>query len=117
VLVEIDPDSVGTREGLLTLWLRLSFETPVASRHLAFRSAVAEHAVDCPRRRHAAIRMTTYSGMQGEGDVIDRWDRDPGEWAWRSARGDPADEGILALACAQAAMTRFTRPITTGPPW
>ncbi|MGQ0429255.1 MAG: surface-adhesin E family protein [Gammaproteobacteria bacterium] len=116
VLVEFDPASVARREGLLTLWLRLSFAEPVASRQLAFHSAVAEHAVDCTRRRHAAIRMTTYSGKLGEGDVIDRWDRSPQEWSWRSARADPADEGIVALACAQAAMTHLSRPITTSPP-
>ncbi|MGQ0383545.1 MAG: surface-adhesin E family protein [Gammaproteobacteria bacterium] len=117
VLLELDRDSVGQREGILTLWLRLSFAEPVPSRrHLAFHSAVAEHAVDCARRRHAAIRMTTYSGKLGEGDVIDRWDRSPQDWAWRSARGDPVDEGIVALACAQPALTRLSRPVTTSSP-
>jgi len=116
VLIEFDRDSVARREGQLTLWLRLSFAKPVAGRRLAFHSAVAEHAVDCARRRHATMRMTTYSGMLGEGEVIDRWDRSPHDWDWRSALGDPADEGIIALACAQAAITHLSRPITTSPP-
>lgn len=116
VLVEVDPASVARRDGRLTLWLRFSFEGPVASRRLPFRSAVAEHAVDCAHRRHAAMRMTTYSAMLGEGDVIDRWDRSPQDWDWRSEKGDPADAGIVALACAQAAATHLSRPITSSPP-
>jgi hypothetical protein len=116
MLVEFDRASVARRDGQLTLWLRLSFAGPVASRRLPFRSAVAEHAVDCVRRRHAAIRMTTYSETLGAGEVIDRWDRSPQDWHWRSAEGDPADEGIVAVACAQAATTHLSSPITTSPP-
>ena len=99
VLVEIDPGSVGWREGHLTLWLRISFPAPVASRQLPFRSVVAEHAVDCESLRLATMRMTTYSGTLGDGDVIDRWDRGPRDWTWRAARDDPADVAIIALAC------------------
>lgn len=116
VLIEIDRASVAHRDGQLTLWLRLSFEGLVASRRLGFRSAVAEHAVDCLRRRHATIRMTTYSETLGGGEVIDRWDRSPQDWDWRSARGDPADYGIVAVACAQAPATHLSRPITINPP-
>jgi hypothetical protein len=116
VLVEVDPASIARRDGRLTLWLRISFAGPVASRRLPFRSAVAEHAVDCAQRRHAVMRMTTYSGTLGEGDVVDRWDRSPQDWDWRSALGDAADAGIVALACAQAAATHLSMPITRSPP-
>lgn len=115
VTVEIDRGSLDRREGLLTVWLRLDFAEPARGRIQAFRSAVAQHAVDCRQRRHAAIRMTTYSGHLGQGDVVDRWDSSPEHWDWRSARGDPADEGILRVACDQAPATVLSRAITTSP--
>lgn len=115
VSIEIDRASLERREGLLTVWLRFDFVEPVRGRTQPFRSAVAQLAVDCGRRRHATIRMTTYSDRFGEGDVIDRWDSSPERWVWRAARGDPADAQILQVACDQAPATALSNAIATSP--
>lgn len=116
VSIEIDRASLERREGLLTVWLRFDFAEPVRGGTQPFRSAVAQHAIDCGQRRHAAIRMTTYSGLLGHGDVIDRWDRSPEFWVWRSERAGPADAQLVGFACAQAPAMAFSMPITTSPP-
>lgn len=113
--VEIDRASLRRIDGLLTVWLRFDFAAPVQGRILAFRSAVAQHAIDCRGRRHATMRMTTYSGRLGEGDVVDRWDRSPGQWDWRPADGDPLDAGILGIGCDQAPATALSSPIVMSP--
>jgi hypothetical protein len=115
VSIEIDPASLERREGLLLVWLRIDFAEPVRGRIQPFRSAVAQLAVDCGRRRHATIRMTTYSDRLGEGDVIDRWDSSPQRWVWRAARGDPADAQILHVACDQAPATALSKAMATSP--
>jgi len=114
--VEIDRASLALREGWLTVWLRFSFAEPVRGRIQSFRSAVAEHAIDCRGRRHAVMRMTTYSGRIGDGDVIDRWDDDPSGWEWRAESAGAADAALVWLACAQAPAIAFSMPMTMSPP-
>jgi hypothetical protein len=114
--VEIDRTSLALREGWLTVWLRFSFAEPVRGRVQSFRSAVAQHAIDCRGRRHAAMRMTTYSDRLGDGDVIDRWDDDPQGWAWRAESAGAADAMLVRLACAQAPAIAFSMPMTMSPP-
>lgn len=116
-LIEIDRASLERREGLLTVWLRIDFDQPAQGRIQPFHSAVVQYAVDCMRRRHAAMRMTTYSGRLGRGDVIDRWDRSPEFWVWRSERAGPPDADLLGLACDQAPATALSKAMATSPPY
>lgn len=116
IFIEMDRASVEARDDFVTVWLRFDFSEPVAGRILPFRSAVAQHAVDCRQRRHAAMRMTTYSGNQGDGDVIDRWDRGPEDWAWRSERSETADAELIRLACDQTPATALSMAMTMSPP-
>lgn len=113
--VEIDRASLERREGLVTVWLRINFAAPTRGRVQPFQSVLAQYAVDCSRRRHAAIRMTTYSEAQGDGEVIDRWDRNPEAWVWRTAGGDPADAAILRIACDQTPATVLSSAMTSRP--
>lgn len=113
--VEIDRASLERDEGLVTVWLRFEFAAPMRGRVRPFQSVLAQYAVDCSRRRHAAIRMTTYSEALGNGEVIDRWDRNPEAWVWRTAGGDPADAAILRIACDQAPATVLSNAMTSNP--
>lgn len=114
--VEIDRTSLTLREGWLTVWLRFSFAQPVRGRIQSFRSAVAQHAIDCRSRRHATMRMTTYSGRLGDGDVVDRWDDDPPGWQWRGESAGAADAELVRLACGQAPTIALSMPMTMSPP-
>lgn len=116
LFVEIDALSLERHDELLTVWLRLDFDRAVQGRILPFHSALAQHAIDCRQRRHAAFRMTTYSGRLGHGDVIDRWDRSPALWQWRDENSGSEDAALIRAACAQAPATAFSRPMTTSPP-
>lgn len=114
-LIEMDRTRIGYLDGQLTGWLRLSFAEPAQGRIEHFRSAVVLYAFDCAGRRYAVIRVTTYSRMLGEGDVIDRWDSAPPQWQWRTPRRESTDARMLGIACAQAPATILSNPMDMRP--
>lgn len=99
VQIEIDAGSIRRVDGQLTGWLMFNFADEQPGRVRPYRSVLAMVAFDCEARRYAIIQGTSYGGLRGNGEVIDRFDAAPEDWQWRPADASAESTRMLDSAC------------------
>ncbi len=105
-MLEMDTESVAEHNGLRMAWLRVSLGSPESGARQAYQSVITLLAFDCKGERYAITRITTYSGLLGDGEVIDRRDRSPSDWQWTVPAAGSAEARMLGLACGPPAADR-----------
>lgn len=106
-VLEIDLDSIQTRHGYLTAWLRASYPSKRPDgKGSMYRSTLNLDMYDCDAGRSAALQVTEYDGVRGTGKVVAIQNHTPQKAEWSYAPPGTAAADALKLVCAQSQVHR-----------
>lgn len=101
-VLEIDVDTIQSRHGYLSAWLRASYASSQPDgRGSMYRSTLNLDLYDCDAGRNAVLQVMEYDDVRGTGKVVATQNYSPQTAQWSYAPPGTAAVNALKLVCAR----------------